>query len=137
MAVLDVKAQRGGKYEVWTHNGRKSSGRSLESVAVELEQYGVGEIVLNSIDNDGRMKGYDLEMVAQVRDSVSVPMTVLGGAGTLADVGELIKRFGVIGAAAGSMFVFKGAYRAVLINYPSAVERDEVIARFLSGEESA
>lgn len=134
VVVLDVKArQRGGaKYEVWTHNGRVNTGRSPSEVAAQVEKLGVGEIVVNSIDNDGRMKGYDLAVVSQVREATSVPITVLGGAGSLKDIGELIRSFGVIGAAAGSLFVFTGVYRAVLINYPSANERDRVIRECLS-----
>jgi cyclase len=131
VVVLDIKGQRGGKYEVWTHNGRVNTGRSPREVMMELEPYGCGEIVLNSINNDGLMKGYDLAMVGQVREVINVPLTVMGGAGTLKDIGELIKRFGVIGAAAGSMFVFKGVYRAVLINYPSLAERDQLIRECL------
>ena len=134
VVVLDVKVQGGGKYEVWTHNGRVNTGRSPREVVMELERYGLGEIVLNSINNDGLMKGYDLAMVAQVREVINVPLTVMGGAGTLKDIGELIKRFGVIGAAAGSMFVFKGVYRAVLINYPSLAERDQLIRECLLTE---
>lgn len=133
VAVLDVKAGRWGKYEVWTHNGTKSAKRSPKELAIELQQAGVGEIVLNSIGNDGRMKGYDLKMVEPVREAIDVPLTVLGGAGSLNDIGELIQRFGVIGAAAGSLFVFKGIYRAVLINYPSAVERDQIVSQYLGG----
>jgi imidazole glycerol-phosphate synthase subunit HisF len=128
VGVLDVKKQRGGNYEIWTHNGRINTGRLATDVALDLERSGVGELVLNSIDNDGRMKGYDLAMVEQIRDVTTVPLTVLGGAGTLNDIGELIRRFGVIGAAAGSLFVFRGIYRAVLINYPSVAERDRLIA---------
>jgi cyclase len=128
VGVLDVKKQRGGNYEIWTHNGRINTGRLATEVALDLERSGVGELVLNSIDNDGRMKGYDLAMVEQIRDVTTVPLTVLGGAGTLNDIGELIRRFGVIGAAAGSLFVFRGIYRAVLINYPSVAERDRLIA---------
>lgn len=130
--VLDVKAQRGGKYEVWTHNGCVNVGRSPVEVAIELERLGVGEIVLNSIDNDGQMKGYDFAIVEQIRSAINVPLTVLGGAGNLKDIGELIKRFGVIGAAAGSLFVFKGVYRAVLINYPNAAERDQLFLEYLN-----
>ncbi len=132
VAVLDVKAGRWGKYEVWTQNGTKSTKRSPKELAIELVQAGVGEIVLNSIDNDGRMKGYDLKMVEPVREAIDVPLTVLGGAGSLKDIGELIRRFGVIGAAAGSLFVFKGVYRAVLINYPSAAERDQIFGEYLA-----
>lgn len=127
VAVLDVKARRWGEYEVRTHNGTKSTKWSPKELAVELEEAGVGEILLNSIDHDGLMKGYDLRMVEPVYNAISVPLTVLGGAGSLKDIGELIQRFGVIGAAAGSLFVFKGVYRAVLINYPSFGERDQIV----------
>ena len=130
VAVLDVKASRLGKYEVWTQNGTKSTKRSPRELAIELQQAGVGEIVLNSIDNDGRMKGYDLGMVGPVHEAIDVPLTVLGGAGSLNDIGELIGRFGIIGAAAGSLFVFKGIYRAVLINYPTVAERDQIIKEY-------
>ncbi len=128
VVVLDVKKKRwGGKYEAWTRNGSINTKRSPAEIAREMEQLGVGEIVVNSIDNDGKMKGYDLDLVKTVKDSVTVPVTILGGAGSLEHVGELIRSFGIIGAAAGSMFVFKGIYRAVLINYPDLEERDRVI----------
>ena len=130
--VLDVKARgRGEQYEVWTHNGRVNTRRLPADFAAHAEKLGVGEIVVNSIDNDGRMRGYDLAAVRQVREATNVPITVLGGAGSLEDIGELIRRFGVIGAAAGSLFVFKGPYRAVLINYPSPADRDRVIREHL------
>lgn len=136
VAVLDVKSGRWGKHTVWTQNGSKNTKRSPKELALELEQAGVGEIVLNSIDNDGAMRGYDLKMIEPVREAISVPLTVLGGAGSLKDIGELIRRFGVIGASAGSIFVFKGVYRAVLINYPSADERDQLVSEYLTvGEE--
>lgn len=128
VVVLDVKRGRqGSKYEVWTHNGRINKARSHVEVAQEMEKCGAGEIVLNSIENDGRMTGYDLEMAKQVRDVITVPITVLGGAGSMKDIGELIRHFGIIGAAAGSLFVFKGVYRAVLISYPKSDARDGVI----------
>ncbi len=131
VAVLDVK-RKGSTYEVWTHNGTVNTRRTLPELASELESRGAGEIVVNSIDMDGTMKGYDLGMAAQVREVTHVPMTVLGGAGSLKDVGELIRRFGVIGAGAGSMFVFKGVYRAVLVNYPKLEERDRIVDEFLA-----
>lgn len=133
VVVLDVKMnKRGSQYEVWTHNGTINSGRSPAEVAEQVERLGVGEIVINSIDNDGVMKGYNLPMVDQVRNATTVPMTVLGGAGSLKDIGELIRRFGIIGAGAGSLFVFKGVYKAVLINYPGADEKDRLIAEYLN-----
>lgn len=127
VAVLDVKASHMGEYVVWTHNGTKSTNRSPKDLAIRLEKAGVGEIILNSIDNDGLMKGYDIKMVEEVHECISVPLTVLGGAGSVKDISKLIRRFGVIGAAAGSLFFFHGIHRAVLINYPSDRERDQIV----------
>jgi len=125
VVVLDVKKNLpGNTYEVRTHNGKNKTGKSPSELALNMERLGAGEIVINSIDNDGRMEGYDLNLVNQIRDSISIPLTVLGGAGSLHDIGHLINRFGVIGAAAGSLFVFKGVYKAVLINYPNRAEKD-------------
>jgi imidazole glycerol-phosphate synthase subunit HisF len=127
VVVLDVKRSLFGRYEVYTHNGQKGSGRSPVDVARQAEQLGAGEIVINSIDQDGQMKGYDLELAAKIRAAVALPISVLGGAGSLDDVAKLIRTCGVVGASAGSLFVFKGSYRAVLINYPTVLERDSLI----------
>jgi cyclase len=118
---------------VWTHNGRKRTSKSLRSTLTEVQQRGAGEIVVNSIDCDGRMKGYDLDLARSVRAATHLQITVLGGAGSLADIGSLISACGIVGAAAGSLFVFKGALRAVLINYPSGPQKDELIASALGG----
>ena len=126
--VLDVKKRFiGGKYEVWTHNGQKNTGKSPSELALHMERLGAGEIVINSIDNDGLMKGYDYALAEMIRSSINVPLTILGGAGSLHDIGQLINKYGAIGAAAGSLFVFKGVYRAVLINYPNREEKDTLI----------
>ena len=125
VVVMDVK--KSGllrRYELFTHNGTKGTGQDPVSFARHAEELGAGEIVVNVIDRDGEMKGYDLELVSRIREATTLPMTVLGGAGSLSDIGALIRQFGTIGAAAGSLFVFKGKYRAVLINYPEHAERD-------------
>jgi cyclase len=128
VVVLDVKKRLfGGKYEVWTHNGTVNTGKNPIEFAKAAEKLGAGEIVINSIDNDGEMKGYDIALAKKVREAITVPMTLLGGAGSLKDIGNLISNFGIVGAAAGSLFVFKGVYKAVLINYPSLAEKDELI----------
>ena len=126
IVVLDVRAAREGKYEVYTHNGRNATGRDAMELAKEFEELGAGEIVLNSIDRDGTMTGYDLTLVEQVRQRISIPMTILGGAGSLEHIRQLIAAQGIIGAAAGSLFVFKGPYKAVLINYPSEGEKKKL-----------
>jgi cyclase len=127
VVVVDVKKTMLGRYEVFTQNGCNGTGRSPIDVAQEAERLGAGEIVVNSIDDDGQMKGYDLPLAAKVRDAIRLPMTVLGGAGSLNDIGQLIRRCGVLGASAGSLFVFKGPYRAVLINYPGQAQKEDLI----------
>jgi imidazole glycerol-phosphate synthase subunit HisF len=125
VVVMDVKKGRfTGRYELHTHNGERGAGIDPVTFAQRAEEAGAGEIVLNSIDRDGQMKGYDLDLADKVRDVISLPLTILGGAGSFDDLAQLIRRFGVIGAAAGSLFVFKGKYRAVLINYPTRAEKD-------------
>jgi len=128
VAVLDVKKRRlGGRYEVMTHNATKKTGLNPVDLAKKAEDLGAGEVVINSIDQDGAMNGYDFDLIQKVRESISLPLTVLGGAGSLQDIESLISRFGIVGAAAGSLFVFKGVYRAVLINYPNRSEKDALI----------
>lgn len=133
VVVLDVKSKTFGGYEVYTHNGTRRTGKSPVELAALMAEAGAGEIVVNSIDNDGVMKGYDLKLAKAIRDAVRVPLTVLGGAGAMSDIGKLLQTCGVIGASAGSLFVFKGTYRAVLISYPPPEQRDEIIRSSLPG----
>ncbi len=124
VVVIDVK--KTGmlrRQEVVTHNGARRTGLQPVEFAKRVTELGAGEIVINSVDRDGEMKGYDLDLVDQIRDAVHQPLTVLGGAGSLGDIKKLIDRYRIIGAAAGSLFVFKGKYRAVLINYPNRAEK--------------
>lgn len=123
VVVLDVRKSGDGDYEVWTHNGTCATGFCPIELARRVESLGAGEVIVNSIDNDGMMKGYDLELGRRVRQALCIPVTLLGGAGSLADIGALFARLGVVGAAAGSLFVFKGVYRAVLISYPQRLEK--------------
>ncbi|WP_029294748.1 AglZ/HisF2 family acetamidino modification protein [Chryseobacterium hispalense] len=124
IVVLDVKKKLFGGYEVYTHNGKKSTGINPFKFAEEAQKLGAGEIIINSIDQDGVMKGYDIALIDKIREKISLPLTVLGGAGSLNDIKQVIDRHGIIGVAAGSLFVFKGVYKAVLINYPSFEEKD-------------
>lgn len=125
VVVLDVKKTGIFKrHEIFTHNGKTGRGLSPVDFARKAEELGAGEILVNAIDRDGTMKGYDLALVKQIHEAVGIPLSVVGGAGGLSDIDELFRSCGVIGAAAGSMFVFKGKYRAVLIQYPSHGERD-------------
>jgi imidazole glycerol-phosphate synthase subunit HisF len=128
VVVIDVKKKRfTGKYEAYTHNGTISTKQDVVKLAKNFELLGAGEIIINSIDRDGTMSGYDFNLIKQVRSAITLPMSVIGGAGSHQHMSELIEQFGVIGASAGSLFVFKGKYRAVLINYPSTEEKDKII----------
>lgn len=136
VAVLDVRKRTGlfsKGYEVCTHNARQAHKADPIALVQQLQGAGAGEIVINSIDRDGEMQGYDLELAGQLRGVAKVPLTLLGGAGSLAHMGELFSACGVVGAAAGSLFVFKGPYRAVLINYPTAAQKDELCRAALRG----
>lgn len=129
VAVLDVRKKTGlfaKGYEICTHNAKKAHKLEPVALARQLQEAGAGEIVINSVDRDGLMKGYDLELAAQVRAALNVPVTFLGGAGSLDDLGQLVGKLGVVGAAAGSLFVFKGKYRAVLINYPTPEQKTQL-----------
>ncbi len=128
VVVLDVKKKAlFGGYEIYIKNGKEKVKKKLKDIIQEIEEIGVGEIVVNSIDRDGTMSGYDLDLATYVRELSESPITILGGAGKAEDIQALIERFRIIGAAAGSLFVFKGKYRAVLINYPNKEEKEKVL----------
>ena len=126
VVVLDLKKKLFGGYDIYIKNGKKKINIKLEEFILKIQELGVGEIVFNSIDNDGVMKGYDLNLVTLVKPLTKVPITILGGAGKLKDIQTLIDKFKIIGASAGSLFVFKGKYKAVLINYPSKLDKEKL-----------
>ncbi len=129
VVVIDAKKKMFGGYEMVTHNARRGTKRDPLEFAAQIAELGAGEIVLNSVDRDGKMSGYDLDLARQLRERVRIPITLLGGAGSLDHLQELFNAVGTVGAAAGSLFVFKGQYRAVLINYPDLARKDALIGR--------
>lgn len=129
VVVLDIRRRTGlfaKGYEVCTHNAKTAHKLDPVALAKRFQDAGAGEIVINSVDRDGQMQGYDIELAAQVKQALNVPVTFLGGAGSLEHMSALISKVGVVGAAAGSLFVFKGKYRAVLINYPTRSQKIEL-----------
>lgn len=127
VVVLDVKKKLLGGYEIYINNGKKATGIKVKEFIQKLNAVGVGEIVINSIDQDGKMGGYDMALIEMVRQATDFPITVVGGAGSVEDIKSVISKYKPIGVAAGSLFVFKGKYRAVLINYPSKEERKALL----------
>ncbi len=120
---IDVKKNWMGREKVYIHGGGKAIVMGVVEWARELEQRGVGEIMINSIDKDGEMTGYDLDLIKRVADAVSVPVIAAGGACDRDDLKAAVTDAGASAAAAGAMFVFQGKHRAVLISYPGSKER--------------
>jgi imidazole glycerol-phosphate synthase subunit HisF len=119
---MDVRKSLWGKYEVYRHGGRKAAHLDALQWAMQVAQMGAGEIMLNSIDRDGTMQGYDLGLIKRVTASVDIPVVACGGAGNVQHLAQVVKEAGASAAAAGSMFVFQGKHRAVLISYPTQQE---------------
>jgi cyclase len=116
---IDVLSNASGEYCVATRSGTKKIKLRPEEHASSLVSVGVGEIFLNSIDRDGMMEGYDLTLIRKVAENINVPLIVCGGAGTVDHLQQAILKGGASAVAAGSMFVFYGKNKAVLINYPT------------------
>ncbi len=115
---IDVKKDTWGNSIVFSQGGTKKSRYRPIEFATIAEQMGAGEIMLNAIDRDGTQQGYDLELIHKVASAVTVPLIACGGAGNVQDLYTAINA-GANAAAAGSMFVFSGKQRAVLINFPN------------------
>jgi len=115
---MDVKRNFLGKYEIVTHNGRRKTGLNPQDFARQAEDMGSGELLVTSVDRDGKGSGYDVALLRSISNSVTIPVVACGGAGRLEDVYDVICNGEVSAAAAGSLFVFYGPHRAVLINYP-------------------
>jgi cyclase len=120
---VDVKKKFLGKEQAWFYNGQRATGYSPVEYAQLMEQKGAGELIVQSIDRDGMMNGYDLEMIREVSQAVTIPIVALGGAGSLHDMRDGFRVAHANAMGAGSMFVYHGARKGVLINYPT---RDEI-----------
>jgi len=127
VVAIDVRKNSAGKYEIFTRGGGKKTGLDPVQHAMEMERLGAGEIFLNSIDRDGTMEGYDIDLIKKVTESVSIPVIACGGAGKISDFVDAVKKGGASAAAIGSLFVFHGKHRAVLINYP---EKEDWVGLF-------
>jgi cyclase len=119
---IDVGRNSAGDYEVFVNGGRKATGLDPVTAAKRAVDLGAGEILLNSIDRDGSMAGYDIPLIRSVADAIQVPLIACGGAGKLLDFHDAIQKGRASAVAAGSLFVFVGKLRAVLITYPSQAD---------------
>jgi imidazole glycerol-phosphate synthase subunit HisF len=124
IASIDVKRKLLGRREVLIASGTQGTGCDPLAYALEVQKLGVGEILLTSIDNEGSMAGYDLPLLQEVSKAIGIPVIASGGAGSIEHFRQAVQQGGVSAVSAGSMFVFYGKHRAVLISYPdySALE---------------
>lgn len=117
---IDAKRTMLGRYEVYTHAGTRKQRLDPVVLARQAEQAGAGEILLNSIDRDGTFAGYDVPLIRSVADAVSIPVIACGGASGVDDMALAVREGHASAVAAGSLFVFHGKHRSVLITYPDA-----------------
>lgn len=118
IASMDVKKTFWGKQNAYVLNGQNNTGIDAVEYAKRIEELGAGEIFLNNIDRDGEMNGYDVELIKKVAQAVKIPVIACGGAGKLADLSMAVNEGKASAVAAGSLFVYQGETRGVLINYP-------------------
>lgn len=124
---IDARKKLLGGYEVMAAGGTEKTGLAPVEHARRMVELGAGEIFLNAIDRDGTGSGYDIALVRSVAQAVTVPVIACGGAGSLADLGAAVSDGHASAVAAGSMFVFHGKHRAVLISYPTRAELERAL----------
>jgi cyclase len=127
VVAMDVRKKRFGGYEVVTRGGKQSTKLDPVKWAVQMAETGAGEILLTAVDRDGTQEGYDIELLRSVTGAVDIPVIACGGAGKLADFADAVKQGGASACAAGSMVVYFGRNRAVLINFPTRTELEKVL----------
>ncbi len=122
VVCFDVKRNLWRKEQVYSRAGTQATGLSPLDWAKRMADAGVGELVVQSIEYDGQMAGYDYELVRKIAESVQVPVIALGGCGQFSDIQRVVGECSASAAAAGSFFVYHGPRRAVLINFPTHSE---------------
>lgn len=131
IVTIDVKKDIWGKNKVYINNAKKNTKWNLLEFISQVESLGAGEIVINSVDNDGMMKGFNIELLQEIKANTKVPIITLGGAGNLDHIKEVFEIANVDAVACGSMFVYQGALKGVLINYPPHQKIQELLERNL------
>jgi len=124
---IDVKKDFSGKYKVYDSSKDKLTDLDPVEFSIKMESLGCGEIFLNSVERDGTMEGYDMDLIKKVSNAVNIPVIACGGAGKLDDFRDAVKQGSASAVAAGSLFVFYGKHKAVLINYPSQEELEKIL----------
>jgi cyclase len=129
VGVVDVKRNFFGAYRATFRSGTRNVRAGLIDHVLRLQEAGIGELLVNDVDRDGTQLGYDMQLFRKIVDAVDIPVVACGGARSLENLREVVLECGVDGAAAGSLFVFHGKHRAVLITYPSGLEIEIPVRR--------
>jgi len=124
---VDARSSRDGGYQVFAESGTRPLGIDPVTAARQAESLGAGELLLNAIDRDGTMEGYDLELIRTVTASVRIPVIASGGAGDRTDLPRPIREAGAAAVAAGSLFVYQGRERGVLVNFPARDQLERLL----------
>ena len=127
IVTIDIKKDLWGNRKVFIYNGEKNTKLNPIDFIKQVESLGAGELVINSCDNDGVMKGYDIELLKAIKSNVKIPIIALGGAGNLNHIKEVFETTKVDAVACGSMFVYQGPLKGVLISYPPYQRIQEVL----------
>lgn len=125
---IDVKKTLLSGERVYINSGKKKTRYTPLDLVKIMEENGAGEIILNSIDTDGMMQGYDIELVKKISEAVSIPLVAVGGAGSTIDLKSAVREGGASAVGAGSLFIYQGPRKAVLINYPSRKELKKIFS---------
>ena len=127
IVTIDVKKDFWKKKKVFINNGKKNTKKNPIDFVKQLENMGAGEVIINSIDNDGVMKGFDNELLKELKLIINIPIIALGGAGNLNHIKEVFEISKIDAAACGSMFVYQGPLKGILINYPPYQKLQEML----------
>ena len=125
---IDIKKDFWGREKIWSENGKLSHNYTPKEFALRMEEAGAGELVIQSIQRDGTLQGYDINSIQDIAQAVAIPVVALGGAGSLDHLHELYQKVNVNGLAAGSIFVFHGIHKGVLIQYPTINQKEVIYA---------
>jgi cyclase len=126
IAAIDVCLDNYGNYSIYDSSRGNKLKLPLETILQQIKNSFVGEIIVTSVDREGTMKGFDLNLISQIKDVLSIPLIFNGGAGTTYDLALSLKA-GADAVAAGSMFVFHGSRKSILINYPDYDSKEKIL----------